>query len=162
MFRCRNYRSNSASQGQPSAITETRARCWRAALAFILAACILAVSASIIIAQGEVESAVPVQSPSHSHQKRLWPAAVARLSPSIQHWQINGDQAASLPGIRNDTFVAKGDDYDKWSTARLSVARYGLAATSLPSQGLALFAGGVGATLKASTQLVKMCQHAHV
>jgi hypothetical protein len=33
----------------------------------------------------------------------------------------------------------------KWSTARLSVARYGLAATSLPSQGLALFAGGQGA-----------------
>jgi hypothetical protein len=32
----------------------------------------------------------------------------------------------------------------KWSTARLSVARYGLAATSLPSQGLALFAGGQG------------------
>jgi hypothetical protein len=32
----------------------------------------------------------------------------------------------------------------KWSTARLSIARYGLAATSLPSQGLALFAGGVG------------------
>jgi hypothetical protein len=29
-----------------------------------------------------------------------------------------------------------------WSTAALSVARYDLAATSLPDQGLAIFAGG--------------------
>jgi hypothetical protein len=29
-----------------------------------------------------------------------------------------------------------------WSTAALSVARFGLAATSLPSAGLAFFAGG--------------------
>jgi hypothetical protein len=29
-----------------------------------------------------------------------------------------------------------------WSTAALSVARYALAATSLPNQGLAIFAGG--------------------
>ena len=29
-----------------------------------------------------------------------------------------------------------------WSTAALSVARYYLAATSLPNQGLAIFAGG--------------------
>jgi hypothetical protein len=32
----------------------------------------------------------------------------------------------------------------KWSTAALSVARYYLAATSLPNQGLAIFAGGGG------------------
>jgi hypothetical protein len=32
-----------------------------------------------------------------------------------------------------------------WHTAQLSVARYRLSATSLPSQGLALFAGGQGA-----------------
>jgi hypothetical protein len=31
-----------------------------------------------------------------------------------------------------------------WSTAVLSEARYGLAATSLPNQGLAIFAGGQG------------------
>jgi hypothetical protein len=31
-----------------------------------------------------------------------------------------------------------------WSTAALSVPRYGLAATSLPNQGLAIFAGGLG------------------
>jgi hypothetical protein len=30
----------------------------------------------------------------------------------------------------------------KWSNATLSVARYLLAATSLPDQGLAIFAGG--------------------
>ena len=33
-----------------------------------------------------------------------------------------------------------------WSTAKLSVARSELSATSLPSQGLALFAGGYGST----------------
>jgi hypothetical protein len=32
-----------------------------------------------------------------------------------------------------------------WSTAKLSLARRDLSATSLPSQGLALFAGGAGA-----------------
>ena len=31
-----------------------------------------------------------------------------------------------------------------WSTASLSVARYNVAATSLPNQGLAIFAGGYG------------------
>ena len=38
-----------------------------------------------------------------------------------------------------------------WSTAKLSVARYGLSATSLPFQGLALFAGGLGALLRKLT-----------
>ena len=33
-----------------------------------------------------------------------------------------------------------------WTTAALSVARYGLAATSLPNEGLAIFAGGQGAS----------------
>jgi hypothetical protein len=33
-----------------------------------------------------------------------------------------------------------------WSTAALSVARYYLAATSLPDQGLAIFAGGYTST----------------
>jgi hypothetical protein len=32
----------------------------------------------------------------------------------------------------------------KWTTAALSVARYNLAATSLPNHGLAIFAGGTG------------------
>ncbi len=34
-----------------------------------------------------------------------------------------------------------------WHTAQLSVARFTLSATSLPSQGLALFAGGGGALM---------------
>ncbi len=49
----------------------------------------------------------------------------------------------------------------KWSTARLSVARYGFAALSLLSQGLALFAGGQGAWLSAKSFLLlfkKICQ----
>ncbi len=33
-----------------------------------------------------------------------------------------------------------------WTTAALSVARYNLAATSLPNDGLAIFAGGWGAS----------------
>ncbi len=33
-----------------------------------------------------------------------------------------------------------------WTTAALSVARYYLAATSLPNDGLAIFAGGQGAS----------------
>jgi hypothetical protein len=34
-----------------------------------------------------------------------------------------------------------------WSTAALSVARYDLAATSLPNVGVAIFAGGYSASL---------------
>jgi hypothetical protein len=48
-------------------------------------------------------------------------------------------------GYCYDTVDIFNGKMKKWSTARLSIARYGLAATSLPSQGLALFAGGVGA-----------------
>ena len=33
-----------------------------------------------------------------------------------------------------------------WTNSNLSVARYDLAATSLPNYGLAIFAGGVGAS----------------
>ena len=33
-----------------------------------------------------------------------------------------------------------------WTTAALSVARQQLAATSLPNEGLAIFAGGIGAS----------------
>ncbi len=44
-----------------------------------------------------------------------------------------------------DIFDAKSGT---WSTAKLSVARCFLSATSLPSQGLALFAGGTSALLR--------------
>ena len=36
---------------------------------------------------------------------------------------------------------------ETWSTARLSIARQDLVATSLPSQGLAIFAGGFNGEL---------------
>ncbi len=47
------------------------------------------------------------------------------------------------------TFVNTVDIFNAssgvWTTAALSVARYYLAATSLPNEGLAIFAGGQGA-----------------
>ncbi len=41
-----------------------------------------------------------------------------------------------------------------WSTAALSVARFALAATSLPSAGLAFFAGGGGTCLLCLCELL--------
>jgi hypothetical protein len=38
----------------------------------------------------------------------------------------------------------ESESFGIWSTANLSVGRYSLAATSLPNQGLAIFAGGWG------------------
>jgi hypothetical protein len=49
-----------------------------------------------------------------------------------------GDSSVS---VAVDIFDANSG---RWSTAALSVARYDLAATSLPNQGLAIFAGGRG------------------
>ena len=51
------------------------------------------------------------------------------------------DEPSSRDGLSSTQGLFSG----RWSTARLSVARYGLAAASLPSQGLALFGGGQGA-----------------
>ncbi len=66
-----------------------------------------------------------------------------------------------MPFRGSDAFIVQKDSTDgfvgfnvvdifdgndgTWHTAQLSVARYYLSATSLPSQGLALFAGGCGA-----------------
>jgi hypothetical protein len=51
-------------------------------------------------------------------------------------------------GSSEDYSSAVVDIFDaisgKWTTAALSVARMYLAATSLPNQGLAIFAGGLG------------------
>ncbi len=44
-----------------------------------------------------------------------------------------------------------------WHTAQLSVARCRLAATSLPSQGLALFAGGVHSAATSALLYKKLC-----
>ena len=43
-----------------------------------------------------------------------------------------------------DTVDMFDSETNSWTTAQLSEARYGLASTSLPLQGLALFAGGIG------------------
>ena len=56
------------------------------------------------------------------------------------------DEASSRDRLSSTLGLFSG----RWSTARLSVARYGLAATSLPSQGLALFGGGQGAMCASS------------
>ena len=54
-----------------------------------------------------------------------------------------------MMGAGNTTFFSKAVDIfnaitGNWSTAVLSEARAFLAATSLPNQGLAIFAGGAG------------------
>jgi hypothetical protein len=48
----------------------------------------------------------------------------------------------------NSAFFMIGNETVYWHTAQLSVARDNLAATSLPYQGLALFAGGYGEGLR--------------
>ena len=53
---------------------------------------------------------------------------------------LEGSSADSFKTV--DIFNARSGT---WSTAALSDARYGLAATSLPIYGLAIFAGGGGA-----------------
>jgi len=45
-------------------------------------------------------------------------------------------------GDRSDAVDIFDATSGRWTTAALSVARGGLAATSLPNQGLAVFAGG--------------------
>ena len=50
-------------------------------------------------------------------------------------------------GIKFDTVDIFNVTSGNWSTAALSVARYFLAATSLPNYGIAIFAGGDAGTL---------------
>ena len=57
------------------------------------------------------------------------------------HWQKGIGSVAAAASLVMEVAGA-------WSTAKLSVARFELSATSLPSQGLALFAGGGGALLR--------------
>jgi hypothetical protein len=56
---------------------------------------------------------------------------------------IYADSSVQISGPSNvvDIFNVRSG---AWTTAALSVARYTLAATSLPNDGLAMFAGGVG------------------
>ena len=52
---------------------------------------------------------------------------------------------SDLSGRSSDAVDIFNVKSETWTTAVLSAARYGLAATSLPNDGLAIFAGGVGA-----------------
>ncbi len=64
--------------------------------------------------------------------------------------------AAGLSGSSNvvDIFnVTSG----AWGTAALRVARYNLAATSLPNVGVAIFAGGIGACCDVYFRIVACC-----
>ena len=51
---------------------------------------------------------------------------------------------AAGPRVPSDAVDIFNAISGKWSTAALSFARLDLAATSLPDQGLAIFAGGLG------------------
>ena len=55
--------------------------------------------------------------------------------------QLVADAFCAADGDSNVVDIFDGSSR-RWSTAALSVARSYLAATSLPSQGLAIFAGG--------------------
>jgi hypothetical protein len=72
-------------------------------------------------------------------------------SQQLQTWGArHGPTAAAAAVLLCLSFVARIAAAQQmpcsstWSTAALSVARYWLAATSLPNQGLAIFAGGYG------------------
>ena len=57
---------------------------------------------------------------------------------------LHADGSVQISGPSNvvDIFNVRSG---AWTTAALSASRYNLAATSLPNDGLAMFAGGLGA-----------------
>jgi hypothetical protein len=76
----------------------------------------------------------------------------SRLRPQpLQPWGARHGPAAAaaavllcLSCVARITAAQQAPCSSAWSTAALSVARYSLAAASLPNQGLAIFAGGTG------------------
>jgi hypothetical protein len=60
-------------------------------------------------------------------------------------------RCADTSGNTVDIFNARSG---VWITAALSVSRYNLAATSLPNEGLAIFAGGQGASCVLNSVIV--------
>jgi hypothetical protein len=85
---------------------------------------------------------VAYQASSLAHQNRhniRGHFAASNLSSSLRYAKIQRSHSRQF----SDTAPAAHHRvHGIWSTAQISMARYGLAATSLPSQGLALFAGG--------------------
>ena len=100
----------------------------------------------ILLASLDFADAVsaPRQFPSQTHTHHKLRGLSAATSPAFPLKLANtvtfyGKISSRGIGISDTPDPSK---YSQWSTAQLSAARYGLAATSLPSQGLALFAGG--------------------
>ena len=76
----------------------------------------------------------------------FWPLAIpANHSFQRVRSRFNQPRQSAESDTSTTASLLKGNATGYWHTAQLSVARDNLAATSLPSQGLALFAGGYGA-----------------
>ena len=67
---------------------------------------------------------------------------------------LHADGSVQISGPSNvvDIFNVRSG---AWTTAALSASRYNLAATSLPNDGLAMFAGGLGALLSCQPRHAK-------
>jgi hypothetical protein len=73
------------------------------------------------------------------HQPRRRYAAAAANA-----WRLICVSLCSVASLAAVQQVAVSSSWGTWSTAALSVSRHHVAATSLPNQGLAIFAGGAG------------------
>ena len=129
-------KSHSASEGQRSAVKH-----------FGDTQCLLAALIAILTLVASIDFAEAVSTPSqqtHAHHKLRGlsaatnPASPLKLAKVARVHDKKLSRGIGLPEMSNSL------NGSQWSTAQLSAARYGLAATSLPSQGLALFAGGWG------------------
>jgi hypothetical protein len=129
-------RSHSASERQRSAVKHSGDT-----------QCLLAAVIAILTLVASIDFAEAVSTPSqqtHAHHKLRGlsaarnPASPLKLAKAARVHDNKLSRGIGSPEISNSS------NDSRWSTAQLSAARYGLAATSLPSQGLALFAGGWG------------------
>ncbi len=142
-----NCSSNLASESPGRQLTSSETHRWVAALAFILA-----LSASMSLAQAASAAPLSIQSPSHSFHDRhklRGPSTVRSAASLLPHSKFDIAHEETVSGDQEFSESQSGR-FGKWSTALLSAARYGLAATSLPPQqdwhraGLVMFAGGWG------------------
>jgi hypothetical protein len=109
-----------------------------AALAFIVAVAYVSLSAAAQAAP-ELQVASETSSLAHHARHNIRGHFASSLSSSLRYAKIHRYHSRQF----SETAAAAHEQVQgNWSTAQMSEARYGLAATSLPSQGLALFAGG--------------------
>ncbi len=93
-------------------------------------------------------SNMPVFQQKHHPSQRSKPNPTAKRVQGLQgHYAAAAAAAAvmfacSVAAAHAAQHVAASYSLGTWSTANLSVTRYGLAATSLPNVGVAIFAGG--------------------